>query len=277
MSGRNDRVKLPMFFALSLFAWAIWIPQAAHRLGHLSWAPGLASPLNALTVWAPGLAAIALSRRVSGKPGIGALFRSLTAWRLPVKWYAVALLLEPGTWALARAIDLLSGQTYDLEPALLAGTFRASAAFMIPVAVVFTLPNALGEELGWRAFALPRLQARYGALRASVVLGLYWGFWHVPAWVAWSESGLSAPSLVLMVLNTVPTAILFTWLFNRTGGSLLLVCLYHASITNTGYFLPRLPTATGTVIVWLIAVIIVLSRGLSPVFTGELGKGETPG
>ena len=262
---------LPAFFALSLFAWVIWLSQAGSRFGLLPWAPSLQSPLNALTVWSPGLAAILLTWRASGKPGIATLFRSLGKWRVSLRWYAVALLLPPAQWVLALSIDRLVGFTYDLGPALLVRTFSAATAFMVPIAVLFTLPNALGEEVGWRAFALPRLQSKYRPLGASVVLGLFWGVWHVPAWLAWPSSDPSWWSLLTMVVNTVPTAILFTWLFNRTGGSLLIVCFYHASITNTGYFMPRLPSLTETALVWLVAAAVVLARGL------DVPRENTPG
>ena len=251
------------FFALSLFAWVIWLAQTGQQLGILSWAPSLQSPLNALTVWSPGLAAMFLTWRASGKPGLAALFRSLGQWRVPLRWYAIALLLAPATWVLAFSIDRLLGLSYDLGPALLVDTFTAATAFMIPIAILFTLPDALGEELGWRAFALPRLQTMYGPLVGSVVLGLFWGFWHIPARVAWRSSDLSWWPLLGLVINTVPTAILFTWIFNRTGGNLLLVCLYHASITNKGYFMPKLSTLTETVLLWLVAIIVVVAGDLS--------------
>ena len=261
-SSPDRRSQLPLFFALSLLAWVIWVPQAAHRLDLLGWAPSLQSPLNALTVWSPGLAAMLLAWRASGEAGVTGLFRSLASWRVPVRWYLIALLLPPGNWLLALAIDRLMGQTYPLGPALLDTAFSA-AAFMIPVAVIFTLPNALGEELGWRAFALPRLQDRHGPLVASVILGLFWGFWHVPAWVAWRTTELSWLPMSAMVVNTVPSAAIFTWLFNRTNGSLLIVVLHHASIANKGYFLPTLPTWTEAALVWLVAVLIVMAGGLS--------------
>jgi uncharacterized protein len=274
-SSDRDRSRASLFFALSLFAWVIWLPQAARRFDLLAWAPSLTSPLNALTVWSPGLAAMLLTWRVSGKAGVSALFRSLASWKVPVKWYVVALLLEPSKWLLAFMIDRLAGQTYELGPALLVKTFSASTAFMIPIAVVFTLPNALGEELGWRAFALPRLQAKHGALLASIIIGLFWGFWHIPAWVAWSTSKPSWLPILVMIINTVPAAIVFTWLFNRTRSNLLLVCLYHASIANKAYFLPKLPTFTEAGLLWLTAAVIVIARGLSPSFRGGTALGAT--
>ena len=258
----SENSHLCLFFLLSLFAWVIWLSQAAQRFGYLSWAPSLSSPLNALTVWSPGAAAIYLVWRENGKEGVKSLFSTLIKWRVPLKWYAVALMLEPLKWGLALGIDRLSGQSYELGSALLIRTFSTTAVFMIPIAIVFTLPNALGEELGWRAFALPRLQARFGGLWASVIIGLYWGVWHIPAWVAWAKSELTWVPILLMVFNTIPAAIIFTWLFNRTQGNLLIVCLFHASIANKGYFLPKLPTLTETALLWLIAIVVVVAGQL---------------
>lgn len=252
-----------LFFILSLFAWVIWVPQALHRFEMICWAPSLQSPLNALTVWAPGLAAMFLTYR-KGKTGVASLFQPLTKWKVGFKWYLIVLIIEPGRWLLAFSIDRLMGGTYQLGNALLHDTFGSKAFFMIPVAVIFTIPNALGEELGWRAFALPRLQKRFGGLLASIIIGLFWGFWHIPAWIAWNTSDVSFVPIFLLVISTIPSAIIFTWLFNKTQGSLLVVVLYHASIANKGYFLPELPTRTGMVILWIIAFLIFITGGLLP-------------
>jgi membrane protease YdiL (CAAX protease family) len=203
-----------------------------------------------------------LAHRGSGAQGVKALLRSLSVWRISLMWYLIALLLEFGLWGVAFLIDRVLGHHHEMTPGVLQNAFGSSAAFMIPIAVIFTLPNALGEELGWRAFALPRLQERYGALAASVVLGLFWGFWHVPAWIAWRSTEPLLLPVLLMVINTIPSAILFTWLFNRTRSSLLIVVLYHASMANKGYFLPNQPTSTETVLHWFVAVLIVLAGGL---------------
>lgn len=134
---------------------------------------------------------------------------------------------------------------------------------MIPVAIIFTLPNSLGEELGWRAFALPRLQKTFGALYASVLIGLFWGAWHIPMWLAWSKNAPSLLSIAIMILNMVPVAILFTWVYNKTSHSLFLVCAFHASMATKGYLLPRLPTLTESAILWLTAIVVVGLGGLA--------------
>ncbi len=132
---------------------------------------------------------------------------------------------------------------------------------MLHVLVIFAFPNALGEELGWRGFALPKLQTRCSALLASITLGLFWGLWHIPIWIAQNHAGTSTLSVLWMVLSTVPTAILFTWVYNNTHGSLLPVWLLHASIASTGYFTPALASHTHAIVSWIAAAVIVAVTG----------------
>jgi uncharacterized protein len=88
--------------------------------------------------------------------------------------------------------------------------------------------SALGEELGWRGLALPRLQSHHSALRASLIVGAFWGFWHLPLYLI----GLEGRPLTLFpafVLSVVAASVVCTWMYNGTGGSLLIVVLYHAT------------------------------------------------
>ena len=88
--------------------------------------------------------------------------------------------------------------------------------------------SALGEELGWRGFVLPRMQARHSALKASLLIGILWGPWHLPLWLTGTESHPISlyPAFVVAV---IASSVFYTWLYNNTGGSLLIVVLYHAA------------------------------------------------
>jgi len=259
----SPSLEVACFFLLSLLAWAVSVPQALHRLGALDWTVPLRSPLNLLIVWAPGLAAIALSLHIGRGKGVAGLFAPIATWRVPLVWYAFAALYHPAAWLAALGIDRLGGRSYELGGVPLFEALGTSAASLAPAALVLTLPNALGEELGWRGFALGRLQRLGGPLAASVILGLFWGLWHVPMWIAQRAAAPAWLPIGLMAVNLVPTTVLFTLLFNHTRGSLLLACLFHASATLKGYLLPRLPTLTETVLLWLVAAVAVAAGGLS--------------
>lgn len=178
-----QRRQLALFFLLSLaISWAIWLPQATAALGAPVPALPLDSPLMLLAVWGPACAAMLVTLLGSGRAGLRSLFRPLRIWRVGVRWYLFALLFPVTIWLGGRALDALRGVSYELRSPL--EVFGPQAAITLPIVIVFALPNALGEELGWRGFALPRLQDRFSAIIASVMLGLFWGLWHVPTLIA---------------------------------------------------------------------------------------------
>jgi len=86
----------------------------------------------------------------------------------------------------------------------------------------------MGEEIGWRGYALPRLQTRRSALSASLILGVIWGFYHLP--LSFTGSAFRSPSIVIpFVISTIALSVILAWVYNSTGGSLLLVVLLHAT------------------------------------------------
>jgi membrane protease YdiL (CAAX protease family) len=104
---------------------------------------------------------------------------------------------------------------------------------LLPILLIALFTGATGEELGWRGTALPRLQGRWNALISSLVLGVLWGLYHLPSFLL---SGLpleNAPLLSFMVA-TLGLTVLVSWTYNRTGGSLLPVFLYHFSFNFIG-------------------------------------------
>jgi uncharacterized protein len=96
--------------------------------------------------------------------------------------------------------------------------------------------SSMGEEPGWRGYALPRMQRHRSSLRASLMLGLLWGAWHFPLWLTEGHPMREA-FFGWHVLGLMATAVVITWVFNNTKGSLLLALLFHTSIAITGLFL----------------------------------------
>jgi membrane protease YdiL (CAAX protease family) len=178
----------------------------------------------------PFVAALAVVSFEAGGRGRYALLGQLLRWRVPVGWYAVAL-LGPVVLALA-AYGLWVATGGSPPPA------EALAQWpLVPVFFVYILlaGGGVDEELGWRGFALPRLQDRYGPLIASAVLGVFWAGWHIPAWFT-VGSGQDVLSFPVFVVSVIGAAIIFTWLYNSTGGALLLVIIFHTvfDVLTTG-------------------------------------------
>jgi uncharacterized protein len=134
--------------------------------------------------------------------------------------------------------------------------------------VILTLTDGLGEELAWRGFALPRLLTRYNALVASVVLGVIWALWHLP--LLWTEGGpMYQLPVWLLLLDLTAKAVLFTWVFLHTRGSVLIAMLFHGA-TNLFLVSPEV-ASTGDLALpvlamvakWVLVGIVLLVAGPS--------------
>jgi membrane protease YdiL (CAAX protease family) len=256
-----------------VLSWALWIPAALVAAGwwHIPLSVTLAGLLGA---WMPSLVAILLAGLADGRAGLRLLWRRLTLWRVGGRWYLFALLWPAANSLLATTTATLLGwpapdfanppvvSVYPVPPEALAAGFLP----LLPmVFVIQFFGSSLGEEIGWRGFALPRLQARWGWLASSLVLGLLWAGWQVPhEWVPGQPVNIAA--MVWLVVGMVLSAALYTWLFNHTRGSLLPVLLFHTSQAVTGLFLagvglPWLESAWAALLLGLILAVEAQTSG----------------
>jgi len=182
-------------------------------------------PVIALLIgaWLPNVVGIFITGVASGRAGLRALFNKVVLWRIPLKWYVIALLLPTILGFLAIGLYKLLGNAMpDFAP--------ASQLLLIVLLAVFT--GAMGEELGWRGTALPRLQARWNALISSLILGVLWGLYHLPSFLI-SGLPLQDVPLIPFMLSALGITILVSWTFNHTRGSLIAVFLYHFAFNFT--------------------------------------------
>jgi membrane protease YdiL (CAAX protease family) len=142
-------------------------------------------------------------------------------WRVGLQWYAVALLLPVLILVVALYLDALFG---GLGPtaADFAGWYTLPLVFLITTLI----KGPFTEEPGWRGFLLPRLQSNYSPLVASLIVGVIWASWHLPLLL--SDPTGQRPPLQFFVL-VVAQSVVFTWVYNGTRGSVLLVILMHGS------------------------------------------------
>ena len=115
--------------------------------------------------------------------------------------------------------------------------FSREPYYIVPFAILFSTPFQAGEEIGWRGFALPRLAERFGLSRASVVLGVIWGCWHLPQFFI-RQADTYHQSFWVFVLGVTALSVILAWLWQRTGGSLLLTMLLHAAWNNSKDLVP---------------------------------------
>jgi len=214
------------FFLLAFaLTWGLQFPGVLAQRGWLPGDPSSYLPLVGLGALGPLLAATWLSAREGGAAAVKRLYAPLLDFRVHWAWYVAALVL-PGA--------LLTGL---LELLNLAGRHGRSLYFPAFGPLVFGVVMSLVEEVGWRGYALPRLQARWGAVAASGLIGVLWCLWHVPMFL-----GMNVPlNLVLvMLLYFVGASLYLTWIYNGTRGSLLLAVLGHlgAHLNNSHRALP---------------------------------------
>jgi uncharacterized protein len=265
------------YFALTFaFTWALWVPAALEARGVIS---SLPVPATFLGAFGPMVAAIVVTALEGGRAGLRSLLGRIVRWRVAPIWYAVAI-LGPFVLTLA-AIALhvaLGGQ--PPSPGLLVGALPT----LLIVVVYMIITVALGEEVGWRGYALPALQARYSALVASLILGVLWALWHLPVFFN-PDTHYSNLPFLLFLAYMVAFAVLITWVFNSAEGIVLMAIFFHAVMNASSElwktipaYSVRPPTAAEAVavnvhtnvmtaiVLWVAAVVVVLvygSRNLS--------------
>lgn len=226
--GHPTAVFLLLTFALT---WGVWVPRALADagVGGLDWARSVAP----VSTYGPALAAV-LTAALTGAPALHDLGRRLTRWRVGGRWWAVVLGGPPLVWLLAAGLHVaLGGAAADAAPQAV----DAGLVGVLPLLVVLALTDGLGEETGWRGFALPRLLRHSGPATASVLLGLVWAVWHGP--LAWTSGAMLEGTAIWLLLVQLPAvAVLYTWVFLGTGGSALTAVLLHAVVSLSSVPLP---------------------------------------
>ena len=176
-----------------------------------------------LGAWSPNISAIIVLRYIlREESGVRRLFGGWAKWRLSLKWYLAAVSPVFLVFAITSAYLLFGGTSPGPD-------VQYSLISLIGLAILIIFTGATGEELGWRGFALPLLQTRFSALASSLIIGLWWAFWHVPGWIIMND----VPSLVYIgsfFLTLIAQSVFITWLVNNTGGSVFMASLYHYSV-----------------------------------------------
>jgi membrane protease YdiL (CAAX protease family) len=236
------RYPLVTFFLLAFgITWIVWVPRAA----------GVpVGVVGQAWTWAPAIAALLAAALTGGRTALRDLGARLVRWRVGWQWYLVVI-LGPAVFSLAvTGVYVLLGGSWSAAAPMLAA-LREGPLVLLPLfLLILTLTDGLGEEVGWRGFALPRLLTQHNALVASLILGVLWALWHLP--LVWTEGAPMYQLPVWLFLLDIPAkSVLFTWIFLRTRGSALLAVLLHGA-TNLFAVSPTL-TGTGDLTLLLIA------------------------
>ncbi|MEH1130405.1 CPBP family glutamic-type intramembrane protease [Micromonospora sp. CPCC 206061] len=220
----------------------------------------------------PTAAAFAVTHALEGRAGLRELLRDLNHWRVPARWYLLALIGVPALLMLCVLPLPGAPAAFDPQPAAL-------PSWLVLFVVVLVVGGPLGEEPGWRCFATPRLQDRFGPAAGTFVLGILWALWHLPLSLIEGYNhagadlgGIIRPFLVFLAF-VICVSYLFTWVFNYTGGSGPIAVLLHTPL-NVSLLPVLFPTLSDSLRyqIWQVAGFGLVAAILLATTRGRLGK-----
>lgn len=231
---------LAYFILAFSISWLFELPVVLSHAG-LGWLPYNVPPLLANS--SPGVplgptgAAFILTALLEGKVGVMRLLKRYVQWRVSLKWYLLILLGSP-------LLMLLSASVFSAPHLQRLPFFLSSYSTHLLIALAINW-----EEGGWRGFALPRLQKLAGPLWGSLILGFMWGTWHLPLMFIPTQSPyghtFTWALALFFFMQIMAKSVNYTWIFNNTGGSLLMATLIHAATSINAHDIEQLFGATG--------------------------------
>lgn len=224
----------------------------------LSWYPWVLALMQRRTSGpnplGPFVAAIVLTVVVYGHRGLREFFSRIIRWRVDARWYAIALGMPVAICLIASAITLCCLPHTQIAPLSFEKMREVTERFLFILLFI-----GLGEEPGWRGFALPELQTKHSLMNASLILAPLWAIWHLPL----IGNEFQWPIVAPFLLSVFGATFTLTWIFNKTKGSVLLPMLMHATVNSVGAGL-IIPLFSGgaLVVLWWVYSVVWLFTGL---------------
>jgi len=235
----------------------------------------LPMPIMILQAFMPGLAAVIVSGWISGKAGIRALFEKLLIVRVGLRWYAFAIFILAFVSATAISLNNLFGTSAVSLLSTKMPPFSGPIELFINIVMLFIFSAIFNsEELGWRGFALPKLQAKYNALTSSLILSIPWLFFHLPLFFKLGSSQADS-SFICYGIGIIAQTVIFTWMYNNTRGSVLLAILLHASSNTWTQIFSINSDATNHFLAWMMTCALVIVVIVVTVISGAENLSRT--
>ncbi|MCB0882263.1 MAG: CPBP family intramembrane metalloprotease [Thermoleophilia bacterium] len=252
--------ELAAYYALACaVTWAFQSPLALEAAGVID--GPVPDGMHFAGAFGPLAAGLAVTARTRGTAGLRDLGRRMVRWGRGPAWLVVALGTPVACFLAAAAALTAFGERGAFAGF---GAIAELPSLAWPVAwVVWIATFGLGEEAGWRGFALPRLQRRFAAYPATLILGAFWALWHLPSFF-YNYGGLGdlAVGLPAFAVSLLAGAVVLTWLYNGSGGSILVPAVWHGTLNQSIAGAP--PAVAGAVSACVIAGAIVILRRYGP-------------
>lgn len=254
------RPLIAMYIIMFSIAWSVMIPQALYSQGMRS-AP-LPVFFEIFIGWSAGIAAITVSAIVAGRAGVREIFGRFLIWRVGLKWYLVGGFLLAGIILGGIGLHVLSGGAMPGIPVAGKPLWEIGLIFLVLIVMGFLFNT---EEIVWRGFAVPRLQTRYGALIATLLIAIPEVSLHLPLFWTRGNPFYETVGVYWFSAFSLAAVVIYVYVFNMTKGSLIIVTLMHASQNAWSNLLSdnsARPFYFTVVVIWMIAIaLIFITKG----------------
>jgi membrane protease YdiL (CAAX protease family) len=211
--------------------WGLWIPLAisGHRV-----IPGF-SPVYLGGLLGPLIGAVVTTALVGGRQATRDLFCRMARVRVGLRWWGIGLGLPlavaAATYVVMIAYSMVLLVPIDPPSAAALGRFNGfPIGNVLGTWVLLVVVNGFGEETGWRGFLLPQLTRRRSPLIASLIVGVVWALWHIPAfWISETYRLMSPAVLPMFFVGFTSGAVFLAWLYTRGHSSILLAAVWHGT------------------------------------------------
>ncbi len=174
-------------------------------------------------------------------------------------WAVLALVLVSGLSLLSILISYFLGRWPVTSTSLSAKSVPLTGLIVVKFLYQFFFFNGTGEEIGWRGFAWPRLQARLSPLIASLVMTFFWAIWHLFLWYGEGQPIDTWEYWIRTFVLLIPATVIIGWLYNRSKGSILVAGIAHAGANTTFAFIPDIDWPVHTVTMYVAVLVIIFS------------------
>ncbi|WP_340066832.1 type II CAAX endopeptidase family protein [Ascidiimonas aurantiaca] len=262
MTEKTKKTRIYTYFILTFFiSWGFWSPfYFSKEVGEFWALPG---------AWGPTIAAVILTYFDTGKTGVRKLLQKLLIWRVPFKYYLFAIFSLLFFGLVSVLIYRLFGGDFPDSAIILKGMGLAQdqvhLAFLL-FPLFFLINTLLGgpvaEELGWRGYAQGLLQQKYNPNISGLLIGFLWSVWHLPLMIFLPKATGHMPFWAYIPLMTA-MGVIFSWLYNRTKGSVLLAILLHGGMNFAHGFLGADILSNTHLLIIHVSFVIILAILLS--------------
>ncbi len=269
--NKNNPVKEAIVFlvlTLALSFFIFWGPLVIFKIPAASFVkdsalpPAWALALFIIGGFVPSLVGLGLTWLYEGRPGLRKLGKRVIQFKIGIKMYLAAILFAIIISGLQLGLSIITGSKFDYS------LFITQIGSLLPLLVL----GPISEEIGWRGFALDRLQTRWSALISGLIIGVVWSLWHLPLFfmIGTSQFELKFPFIGFM-LGLTSTSVIYSWLHNRARGSIWMAIFFHwiytyfAQVVATGVtrspiynsleYVPHILITLLVVLIWKVEMI----------------------